>query len=161
MSHLEDLLCEYYEWRGYIVRRNIKVGRLAHGGWGGELDIVAYHPKTRELVHLEPSIDALSWTKREERFAKKFQAGRRYIFKEILPWLDRKTPLKQVAVLVSRRPGAGNLAGAEVRTIDELAREIRQNIAEEGEMSSAAIPEQFRLLRTIQLVESGYYRRLE
>jgi len=40
VSHLEDLLCEYYEWQGYIVRRNIKVGRLGHGGWEGELDIV-------------------------------------------------------------------------------------------------------------------------
>jgi len=41
VSHLEDLLCEYYEWQGYIVRRNIKVGRLGHGGWEGELDLVA------------------------------------------------------------------------------------------------------------------------
>jgi hypothetical protein len=47
MSHLEDLLCEYYQWQGYIVRRNIKVGRLDHGGWEGELDIVAYHPVTK------------------------------------------------------------------------------------------------------------------
>src|SRR5437764_13234533 len=62
MSHLEDLLCEYYDWQGYIVRRNVKVGRLSHGGWEGELDIVAYHPKTRDLVHLEPSIDALPST---------------------------------------------------------------------------------------------------
>src|SRR5882672_2600591 len=58
VSHLEDLLCEYYEWQGYIVRRNIKVGRLGHGGWEGELDIVAYHPKSNHLVHLEPSLDA-------------------------------------------------------------------------------------------------------
>ncbi len=31
MSHLEDLLCEYYDWQGYIVRRNVKVGRLGQG----------------------------------------------------------------------------------------------------------------------------------
>lgn len=26
------LLCEVYDWRGYILRRNVKVGRLKHGG---------------------------------------------------------------------------------------------------------------------------------
>lgn len=25
MSHLEDLLFKYYEWKGYIVRRNVAI----------------------------------------------------------------------------------------------------------------------------------------
>ena len=161
MSHLEDLICEYYEWQGYIVRRNVKVGRLSHGGWEGELDIVAYHPKTRDLLHVEPSIDAESWLKREERFSKKFRAGKKYIFKEVLPWLDSSTSLKQVAVLVTRGDSHRTLGGGEVRTIDEITKEIRDKVAAEGKMSSAAIPEQYGLLRTIQLVTSGYYRQLE
>jgi hypothetical protein len=61
MSHLETLVAEYLEWQGYLIRRNTKVGRLKHGGWEMELDIVGYHPKSLELVHYEPSIDALSW----------------------------------------------------------------------------------------------------
>lgn len=160
MSHLEDLLCEYYEWRGYIVRRNVKVGRLKHGGWEGELDVVAYHPKTGDLLHLEPSIDADPWSKREQRFAKKFGAGRRYIFTDVFPWLDRETPLRQVAVLISGGKNHKHLAGGDVKTIDEVAREIRLAVAIEGKMASAAVPEQFPLLRTIQMFESGYYRRL-
>jgi hypothetical protein len=67
MSHLESLVAEYLEWQGYLIRRNTKVGRLAHGGWEMELDIVGYHPQTQKLVHYEPSIDALSWDKREAR----------------------------------------------------------------------------------------------
>lgn len=55
MNHLETLIKQYYEWRGYIVRSNVKVGRLRHGGWAGELDIVAYHPVSEHLLHLEPS----------------------------------------------------------------------------------------------------------
>ncbi len=58
MSHLEDLIAEYYDWRGYLVKRNIKVGRLQHGGWEMELDVIAYHPHTNHLIHLEPSLDA-------------------------------------------------------------------------------------------------------
>jgi hypothetical protein len=161
MSHLEDLLNEYYEWQGYIVRRNVKVGRLGHGGWEGELDIVAYHPKSHDLVHLEPSIDGDPWVKRERRFAKKFQAGLKYIFPDVFPWLDPSTPLKQTAVLVSTGAKRRTLGRAEVRSIDEFVKEIRGKIAHEGKMASAAVPEQYRLLRTIQLVESGYYKRLE
>ena len=111
MSHLEDILFEWYDWRGYVVKRNVKVGRLSHGGWEGELDIVAYHPITRELVHVEPSIDALSWAKREKRFAKKFQCGRKYIPTDVFPWLDRRIPLRQIAVLVSRSASRTKLAG--------------------------------------------------
>ena len=160
MSHLEDLLCEYYEWQGYIVRRNVKVGRLAHGGWEGELDIVAYHPKTRDLVHLEPSIDSLPWSERQGRFARKFKVGTKYI-REVLPWLDSRAALRQMAVLVSRGNGRDQIGGGEVRTIDEFVKEIRGRVLEQGKMAKAAIPEQFTLLRTIQLVESGYYKRLD
>ena len=32
MSHLESLIAEYLEWQGYLIRRNLKVGRRAKGG---------------------------------------------------------------------------------------------------------------------------------
>lgn len=161
MSHLEDLISEYYEWQGYLVRRNIKVGRLKHGGWAGELDVVAYHPETQALVHLEPSIDAHSWTKREERFKKKFDAGRSHIFKAVFPWLDRKTPLRQVAVLISHPPGRDRIGGGEIVSVDELVGEIRSVVASQGVMGRSAVPERFPNLRTIQLVERGYYRQVD
>jgi hypothetical protein len=28
MTHLEQLVYEYYDWLGYLVKHNIKVGRL-------------------------------------------------------------------------------------------------------------------------------------
>jgi hypothetical protein len=43
-NHLEDLVAEWYEFRGYFVRRNVQVGKLAwiavllfsqvEGAWG-------------------------------------------------------------------------------------------------------------------------------
>ncbi len=161
MSHLEDLIFQYYDWRGYIVRRNIKVGRLGHGGWEGELDIVAYHPQKKgAVIHLEPSIDALSWQKREERFSEKFARGREYIFTDVFPWLKPDTPLEQVAVLVSAGRSRTHVGGGEIVTIDEIARQIKDDVAQRGRMASAAIPEQYDLLRTVQLVLGGYYRVL-
>jgi hypothetical protein len=158
MSHLEDLLVEWHDWRGYVVKRNVKVGRLGHGGWAGELDIVAYHPSTEHLIHYEPSLDAHPWTVRERRFGKKFASGRKYIYAEVFPWLRKDTPLEQVAVLVSKGAARSSLAGASVVTIDELMRQIRAAVSKEGKMAKRAIPEQYPLLRTVQLFTCGYYR---
>ena len=158
MSHLEDLLFQWYDWRGFIVKRNTKVGKLGHGGWEGELDLVAYHPQTRELLHVEPSIDAHSWAMRESRFAKKFESGRKYIFTEVFPWLTSTTPLQQIAVLVSRGRHHAKLASGDIVTVDEVVKQIKDVVGTQGKMSVAAIPEQYDLLRTIQLVLSGYYR---
>lgn len=76
MNHLEQLVAEWYEYRGYFVRRNVQVGPRTKGGYECELDVVAFHPAQNHLVHIEPSMDADSWTKREKRYAKKFSAGR-------------------------------------------------------------------------------------
>jgi hypothetical protein len=158
MSHFEELLAEYYEWLGHVVKCNAQVGKLPHGGWEMELDVVAYEPRANYLLHIEPSLDANSWEKREKRFEKKFQAGQKYILRDVFPWLPTTTVLKQRAVFVSTSPGRRTLAGAEVVTVDEMVAEIREAVRARGIGARAAIPEHYPLLRTIQLVVSGYYR---
>lgn len=158
MSHLEDLIAEYYDWKGYLVKRNIKVGKLDHGGWEMELDVIAYDPHTGHLIHLEPSIDAHSWATREKRFAKKFSSARRYIFSEIFTWLDPNVEIEQVAILVSHPRGRDFLAGAKIVSIDELLAEIRKKIIACGVVAKSAIPEQYSLLRVLQLSHNGYYK---
>ena len=158
MSHLEDLLAEYYDWSGYLVKRNMKVGRLSHGGWEMELDVVAYNPHSNHLVHAEPSIDAHSWATREERFTKKFTSARKYVFSEVFTWLDPATPIEQIAVLVSHPKGRDTLASGRIISIDEFIGQIRKEIKSRGIVAKNAIPEQYPLLRTVQLFESGYFR---
>tara|TARA_R110000851_G_scaffold198017_1_gene349167 strand:- start:1026 stop:1508 length:483 start_codon:yes stop_codon:yes gene_type:complete len=160
MSHLENLIAEYYDWKGYLVKRNIKVGKLGHGGWEMELDVVAFDPHTGHLVHIEPSIDAHSWEVREKRFTKKFVAARKYIFSEVLTWLDSNVEIEQIAVLVSHPKGRDQLAGGRVISIDELMCEIRQSVIECGVVAKNAIPEQYPHLRTLQLSHNGYYKTL-
>lgn len=159
-THLETLIFEYLDWQGYIVRRNLKVGRLAHGGWEMELDLLGYNHATGDLVHYEPSVDALSWTKREARYDKKFKAGRKYVFEAVFPWLKKDTPLRQIAVFINHPIGRDAIAGGTVQSIDELMAEIRGKVVERGIMASNAIPEQYLLLRTLQLSHVGYYRAL-
>lgn len=160
MSHLESLIAEYLDWQGYLVRRNLKVGRLRHGGWEMELDVIAYHPHTRDLVHYEPSIDAHKWERREERFGKKFSAARKYIFTEVFSWLPADTPLRQLAVLPSHPADRHEIAGGRIQSIDELLAEIRSKIITCGPAAKNAIPELYPLLRTLQLSHCGYARPL-
>lgn len=161
MSHLESLIAEYLDWQGYLVRRNTKVGRLKHGGWEMELDIVGYHPKSGALVHYEPSIDGLSWVKREARYRKKFDAARKYVIKEVFPWIPPTTPIEQIAVFVTHPKNRHTIAGSRIVSIDELMAEIRAGVVGCGIMAKNAIAEQYPLLRTLQLSHSGYYGLVE
>lgn len=156
-SHLESLIHEYLEWQGYLVRRNVKVGRLPHGGWEMELDLIGYHPTTQDLVHYEPSLDALSWEKRENRYKKKFNAARKYLFTEVFTWLPPDTHLRQIAVLVNHPRGRDILAGGVLMSVDEVMAEIRSRVIACGIMAKNAISEGYPLLRTVQLSHVGYY----
>ena len=75
-NFLEELAAEWLEYKGYIVKRNERVGRRGAGGHEGELDVVAFNPKTKHLVHVETSSDADSWAERERRFSKRLGVTR-------------------------------------------------------------------------------------
>ncbi|EHQ08253.1 hypothetical protein [Leptonema illini] len=160
MSHLEDLIAEYYDWSGYLVKQNLKVGKLSHGGWEMELDVVAFHPETKRLVHIEPSIDADSWAERERRFRKKFESGERYMFSDVFKWQDPSTPVERIAVLVSHPEDRDELCGAKIISIDEFMQIVKADIMHCGKVASNAIPERYPLLRTIQFTIQGYYKCL-
>jgi hypothetical protein len=126
-----------------------------------ELDVVGFHPHDQKLVHYEPSIDALSWEKREVRYLKKFEAGKKYILTELFSWLPPTTEIEQVAVFVSHPEARNTIAGGKIVSIDELMAEIRGAVIACGPMVRNAIPEQYPLLRTIQMSHSGYYRAIQ
>lgn len=160
MSHLESLIAEYLDWQGYLVKRNLKVGRRERGGWEMELDVVGFNPKTEKVVHYEPSIDALTWNNREIRYEKKFKLARKYMFTEVFDWLPNKTQIEQIAVFYNHPAGRDRIAGAKIMSIDELVCEIRMKVCERGPMIRNAISEQYPLLRTIQMSHVGYCRAI-
>jgi hypothetical protein len=102
INFLEQLIAEWYELQGYFIRKNVLVGRLARGGHECELDIVAFHPGKKHLVHIEALMDASSWAEREKRFKKKFDAGRKHI-PILFNGLDIPTNIDQIAVLVCKQ----------------------------------------------------------
>jgi hypothetical protein len=148
-NFLEQLVAEWYEFRGYFVRRNINVGKRPNGGYACELDIVALNPNTRHLVQVEPSMDSDSWAIRERRFAIKFEAGRKYI-PEIFSGFGDLPEIEQIAVFALGSDKTHlTIGGGKLVHVKELMNEIRQNVARR-KVESAAIPEQFVILRTLQ-----------
>ena len=148
-NHLESLVAEWYELRGYFVRRNVQVGKRPKGGHECELDIVAFHPEQRSLVQVEPSLDSDSWAKREARYTKKFDAGRKYI-PGLFPGMAIPKHIDQIALFVyGGGKGRERIAGGRVVFIREFMEEIRAGI-QHRKIASAAIPEELPLLRTLQ-----------
>ena len=150
-NFLEQLVAEWYEYRSYFVRRNIAVGRRTKGGYECELDIVAFDPVRRHLVHIEPSMDAESWEKRERRFKTKFDAGRKYI-PGLFPGFDLPNEIEQIAILaLASKTNHPTLGGAKVLIVSDLLREIMEDLSEK-KIASRAVPEHHPLLRTLQFV---------
>jgi hypothetical protein len=148
-NHLEDLVSEWYQFQGYFVRRNVQVGKRPQGGYECELDVVAFHPGLQKLVQIEPSLDADKWDKRELRYSKKFSAGRAHI-PALFEGLTLPAELEQVALFVygggAKRTTVG---GGRVMFIREFMREVLDRVRTRR-VDSAAIPEQYPLLRTLQ-----------
>lgn len=149
-NHLEALVAEWYELQGYFVRRNVKVGKRAKGGYECELDVVGFHPERRSLVQIEPSLDAHTWAKREARYKKKFEAGREYIPGLFSGMPVPKEGIDQIALFVY---GGGKMreriAGGRVVFIRDFMGEIRAGIRHR-KVAHAAVPETLPLLRTLQ-----------
>lgn len=149
MNHLEELVAEWLEYNGYFVRRNVLVGRRPNGGYECELDVVAFHPTQRRLVHVEPSLDAHAWDKREHQFAKKFAAGKAHI-QGMFEGLGLPEAIDQIALLVfANASGRPNLGGGRTLHVSSLYREILTEIRGRR-VESRAVPEQFPLIRTLQ-----------
>ncbi len=159
MNHLERLVAQYYEWQGYIVRVNTLVGRRSQGGYECELDICAFHPQSNHLVHVEPSLDADPWEKRELRFKRKFQAGTNYIKSTVFPWLAESPHIiEQIAILIASTQNHERIGGGRVMNLDQFIGQVRAKVVATGIMAKNAIPERYDLLRTMQLLLCGYYR---
>ena len=150
-NHIKDLLAEWYEYQGYFVRRNVKVGKRDAGGYECELDIVAFHPITKQIIHLELSLDADPWEKRKLRYAKKFTAGKRYI-SEILHGVYQNQPIEQIAIFVlDKNTNHAEIGGGKIINAEDIVNEIVSEIRT-TRLAKNAIPEEFPLLRTIQYV---------
>jgi len=156
-NFLEELAAEWYEYQGYFIRCNVLVGKRSAGGHECELDVVAFHPQTRHLVHVEASMDATSWEEREKRYKRKFEAGIKYIPELFTGLLNGGEPIEQIALLVFSTKGVEKmLGGGKLVHVSELLHQIVNHFTG-FRMIKKQAPEQFPVLRAIQFTTE--YRR--
>jgi len=156
MDYLQRLVVEWYEYQGYFVHTDLWVGLQSDGSCECELDVVAFHPIRRHLVHVEPSFDLLSWQEREQHFEPKFLAGRKYLHRMF--GNEPQVHLEQIALVVADEELPRTLAGARVlRLADFLAAMLEALCA--FAMAEAIVPDQWPLVRTLQFV-AAYRGRL-
>lgn len=149
INFLEELVAEWYEFQGYFVRRNVRVGHRPGGGWISELDVVAFHPEKKALVQVEPSMGAQSWDKREKEFAKKFEAGKKFI-PALFAGLDLPPKIDQIAIIGwGEKLGRSTIGGGRLILIRDLMVDIREALKDRA-IESAAVPEQYVILRSLQ-----------
>jgi len=150
-NFLEELVAEWYEYKGYFVKRNERVGRRAKGGHEGELDVVAFNPETKHLIHVETSTDADSWDNREKRFAKKFASGAKHI-KALFEGLTVPDEVERKAIFAfgsdknHKTIGGGQVVLAEDYIL-EILRELKGT-----SFLSRAVPEKYPILRVLQMI---------
>jgi len=152
MNHLEQLVAEWLQYRGYFVRTSVQVGPRDRGGFEGELDVVGYHFGHRHLIHIECSLDAQSTALRQDKFAQKFKRGRRYIkdaLKAFIGDLELPDP-EQVVVLQFAGGKIREFGGARLVTVREFIHEIYDGLKDTSPQSKA-VPSNLPLLRTLQL----------
>lgn len=148
MNFLEQLVAEWYEYKGHYVRTNIKFGKRPRGGYEGEIDIAAFEPRERKIVHLEASMDALPWDKREKRFTKKFNDAAKH-YNEIFDF-DYERVEQIVIVGFGKAPNHDRFNGdIKVRRVPDLVEEIIAELKSKNPMQ-AVVPESYPLLRAMQ-----------
>ncbi len=154
-NYLEQLAAEWYEYRGFFVRRQLMVGPKAAGGFEGELAILAVHLERGDVVQVEPSMDAHSWEKREKRYQARFELGRRFI-PGLIGGKNRNWRLRQVALVglgsSTNHPGLG---GDEVHSLGEFLAQIL-GAFRGGELAGQPVPQQYPILRTLQFVADNH-----
>jgi hypothetical protein len=148
VNFLEQLVAEWYAYKGYLVRTNVKFGKRARGGWEGEMDVLAFEPRRGILVHLETSGDADSWKERRDRFRQKFEKAASH-YEQEFPF--QSEDVTKIAVVGFARPTGSIDLGDDITllTIPELMTEITKEIRE-LKPTKRAVDETYPLLRAIQ-----------
>lgn len=150
MNFLESLVAEWYEYNGYFVRSNPRTRKRPNGGWDVELDVLAYSPSDRRLIHIETSGDANSWQERKDRFLnKKFILSNEEYEKLIGSKINT---IERIAVVGwgTTKTDLNWGVGIRVQLIPQLIEEITLKLQEASPLKES-VPECYPLLRAIQM----------
>ena len=148
VDYLERLVTEWYEYQGYFVHTSLWVGLASDGSYECALDVVAFHPTRHHLLHIEPSLDLLSWKDREQHFQLKFDAGKKYLHRMF--GAEPHVHIEQIALIASGdEVPRQSIAGGKIIRLPDLLADILEALAR-FDVSESLVPDQWPLIRTLQ-----------
>lgn len=165
MNFLETLAAEWYEYEfklkqgtnpnrteklGYFVKKNVRYSKRENGGYDYELDVLAYNPALSELIHVETSGDANSWSVRKKKYTEsKFLTDEQY--RELLGGTEIKS-IRRIAIIGQTKSTKDPLewGNIEVKLIPEFIKGIVTFLRDKDPMSES-VSEAFPLLRAMQM----------
>ena len=151
---LEELAKEYYEYiKEYFVRTNVRFNKRKNkGGYEGEIDILAYVPNERKLIHLECSMSADRNDAGFKKAKKKFPDNLDY--KNLYPdnTLDFES-VEKIFIFKQTKELNDVKMPQGVRSVNlgAFIREVYSSI--NTDIMKKIIPEAYPLLRTMQLTK--------
>jgi len=136
-NYLEQLAAEWYSFAGYFVRTNVRARRYR------ELDVLAYKPKDRELVHIELSSVSIGREQIREKFNFELAEYERILGVKI-------DSLKRI--FVTYHPGSRSRENdIKVKSVSEFFQELISDFSKRVP-GKQIVPDGFPILRTIQMV---------
>jgi hypothetical protein len=151
MNFLEQLAAEWFQYRGFLVRTNARARKRARGGWDSELDVLAYKPADRSLIHIETSADTDSWQVRKKRFlGEKFILSKDDYEKLLEARLERISKVVIIGLSESTKENLNWGSDIEVWPIPFFIGQITL-ILRKRHPTRNAVPEGFPILRGIQM----------
>ncbi|NPA51438.1 MAG: hypothetical protein GXO22_00895 [Aquificae bacterium] len=158
-NFLEELIYEYFEFKNFFVKRNIKLRKRTRGGYDREIDILALCPRNNHLYHIESSFAADSWEQTILNFKnKKFDITQEE-YANLIGLSADKIKIFKVAILLNvpkknrkqKKEDFKIKTGAKLLSIGEFMRIVKHSI-KFREPLKKAVPEKYPLLRTIQFL---------
>jgi hypothetical protein len=149
MNYLEALAAEFYEFTGHFVRSNVRTRLRKQGGYDVEMDVLAYLPKDKALIHIETSGAATTWAReRETLIKKKFGIKNDEYEKEL--GCEISSIHKMMVIGWAKTIDPFDDGGIEIVPIPAFMRKIANELRQMNPMKKV-IPEQYPLLRSIQM----------
>jgi len=156
-NFLEELVAQWYEFKGFFIRRNIQFGVGTQGGREGEIDLLAFNPSTKEAIHIETAVPSLSYKEFGESHRKKFEGAEKY-YKELLNPNINPNSVKKISIVhtssIPRKDSIKtfeSIAGSKLIHLSVLLDEIITEL-EKQDPKSHIIEESYSLLRMSQIL---------
>lgn len=151
-NFIKDLVCEYYEFVGFFIRRNIPIGSSRIEGQT-TIDVLAYHYSEHILFHIEKMLDGNSWDEKIVLMSDKFGMGELYYSNYVNVnnlQIQRVTITGINEIDLEKAKKFERETNSKLLNIKEFMKHIKAEL-QKYDPFTQVIPESFPLLRAIQL----------